>query len=76
MVNTNKLKGKMAERGVSGTALADILGMVQQTFYRKIKVGVFDSDEIEKMADTLEITGAEEFLDIFFPQIVTTDVTQ
>lgn len=63
MINTDKLRGIFAERGVSQNQVAKMLGMSPQTFYRKMKRGVFGSDEIEKMINNLKISNP---MDIFF----------
>lgn len=63
MINTDKLRGIFAERGVSQNQVAKMLGMSSQTFYRKMKRGVFGSDEIEKMINDLKISNP---MDIFF----------
>lgn len=73
MINVSKLKGIMAERGVSGRGMAKILGMHEQTFYRKITLGKFDSDEMQTMVDVLGITNPG---DIFFTVKCTPDVQE
>ena len=55
MINTNKLRGLIAERGLSQVKLANYLGMTPKTFYTKMGNGVFDSDEIEAMIVKLDI---------------------
>ena len=49
MIKTDLLKGKIAECGFSQKQLALKLEMTPNTFYRKMKSGVFDSDEILEM---------------------------
>ena len=68
MIDVNKLRGKMAERGRSGQAMAKVIGKTPKTFYAKMKAGVFDSDEIEAMVRDLEI---ENPMEIFFADEVT-----
>lgn len=63
MINTDKLRGIFAERGLSQYQVAKMLEMSPQTFYRKMKRGVFGSDEIEKMIKNLKISNP---MDIFF----------
>lgn len=63
MIRTDKLRGKIVEKGLSQAAVAEKIGIVPKTFYEKMKVGVFGSDEIEKMIDLLEI---EDPMSIFF----------
>lgn len=68
MIDVNKLRGKMAEKGRSGADMARVIKKTPKTFYAKMKKGVFDSDEIIAMVDDLEI---ENPLDIFFAEEVT-----
>ena len=68
MIDVNKLRGKMAEKGRSGADMARVIKKTPKTFYAKMKKGVFDSDEIIAMVDDLEI---ENPLDIFFADEVT-----
>ena len=63
MINVNKLKGKIAEAGLSQGAFAKKIGLNEMTFYRKMKKGIFNSDEIEKMIATLDI---DDPVGIFF----------
>lgn len=63
MIRTDKLRGVIAERGLSQADVAKAIGIVPKTFYDKMKIGVFGSDEIEKMIDLLEI---EDPISIFF----------
>lgn len=63
MVATDKLRGIIAERGLSQRKVAKILGMTEKTFYTKMQKGVFGTDEAEKMIDALSIDEpAEIFL--------------
>ena len=68
MVNTSKIIGLMAERGITRTELAGRLGITPSTFYRKMKRGVFDSDEMYQM---IGILGIENPTAIFFADIGT-----
>lgn len=68
MIDVNKLRGKMAEKGRSGQDMAKIIGKTPKTFYAKMKAGVFDSDEIEAMVRDLSI---ENPMDVFFAEKVT-----
>lgn len=63
MVNTNKLRGIMAERGIDGKDVAEMIGKSPKTFYEKMKKGKFDSDEIMAMVSGLNIENPAE---IFF----------
>lgn len=68
MIDTNKLKGIIAENGLSQAKVADIIGVKPKTFYLKMKRGVFGSNEIEAMINALNI---ENPCDIFFSNKVT-----
>ena len=68
MIDTNKLKGVIAERGMSQRKVAKALGITEKTFYLKMKNGVFDSDEIAQMIKLLNISNP---LQIFFADLVT-----
>lgn len=63
MVATEKLRGLIAERGLSQRKVAEHLGMTEKTFYSKMKKAVFDSDEMEGMIELLKIDRPAE---IFF----------
>jgi DNA-binding XRE family transcriptional regulator len=69
VVNTDKLRGILAERGISQSNMAKSLGMTPKTFYYKMSKKVFDSDEIEAMIKNLNIP--KEQWGIFFDQSVT-----
>lgn len=68
MIDTNKLRGIMAERGVSGKDVAKAIGVHYNTFYEKLNKGVFGSDEIEAMIIYLDI---DDPLPVFFTDLVT-----
>lgn len=63
MIDTNKLKGIIAERGTSQRKVAKKLGISEKTFYDKMHKGVFDSDEIQQMIFLLDIDNP---IEIFF----------
>lgn len=63
MIATDKLRGIIAERGLSQRKVADHLKMTEKTFYAKMKRGVFDSDEMAEMVSFLAIDNPGE---IFF----------
>ena len=67
-IATNKLRGIIAERGMTQKQVAIELGMAQKTFYNKMKKGVFGTDEVDKMVDVLSIDNPAE---IFFANKVT-----
>ena len=68
MVNTNRLRGIIAERGMSQSKVAKSLGITAKTFYTKMKEGRFDSDEMNDMIILLDIDNPAE---IFFAKKVT-----
>ena len=72
MVRTDKLRGIIAERGKSQADVAIMIGITPKTFYEKMKIGVFGSDEIQKMIDGLSISNP---LEIFFAPEVTYEDT-
>lgn len=63
MVDTNRLRGIIAERGTSQRQVANYLGMAEKTFYSKMKSGVFGTDEAEQLIRLLKIENPAE---IFF----------
>lgn len=68
MIDVNKLRGLMAEKGRTGKDMAKVIRKTPKTFYLKMKAGVFDSDEIKAMVKDLEIKNP---LEIFFADEVT-----
>jgi transcriptional regulator with XRE-family HTH domain len=68
MVDTSRLRGIIAERGLSQRKMAKILGMNEKTFYSKMRSGVFGTDEAQIIADVLDIQNPS---DIFFARKVT-----
>ena len=68
MILVNELRGIIAKNGYSQTDVAKMLGIAPQTFYEKMKRGVFGSDEIQIMIERLQIENVKE---IFFSQRVT-----
>lgn len=68
LIRTDLLKGIIVTRGLTQNQVAEQIGISNNTFYRKMKKGVFRSDEIEAMISLLEI---EDPCKIFFGQKVT-----
>ena len=66
MIDTNLLRGKIAEKGKTQSDIAKAIGITPKTFYKKMNKGVFGSDEIEVMIKELEI---EDPMRIFLPKI-------
>ncbi len=67
MIDIGKLRGVIAEQGLSQRKVAEQLGMTEKTFYTKMKKGVFDSTEISAMIELLKI---KEPCGIFFAELV------
>lgn len=73
MVQIDKLRGIIAEKGFSQTDVAKEIGITPKTFYDRMKKGVFGSDEIEIMIRLLNI---KDPVSIFFAEEVTSEVTE
>ena len=65
MIRTDKLRGVIAERGLTQKDIAEYLNITPKTFYEKMSRGVFGSDEIQIMIDKLNI---ENPMVIFFAE--------
>ena len=65
MIDTDRLRGLIAENRLSQAQLAELLGIVPQTFYRKMRRGDFLVSEAEQMINLLHIN---EPASIFFKQ--------
>lgn len=63
MIKTDELRGIIAKNGLSQCDVASKIGITPKTFYEKMKIGIFGSDEIQIMIDVLHI---ENPADIFF----------
>ena len=68
MINTDKLRGIIAERKLSQKDVAKAIGITPKTFYEKMNKGVFGSDEIDIMIGYL---GIDDPAAIFFAKEVT-----
>lgn len=68
MINTNELLACIVRKGYTQGQVAKIIGITPKTFSLKLKKGVFGSDEIETMINTLEI---ENPMAVFFAPRVT-----
>jgi len=73
MIDTAKLRGIIAERGLSQSKVAVQIGISPRTFYSKMKNKVFDSNEIEAMISVLSIGDPAG---IFFALGVAYDATR
>jgi len=63
LIQINKLKALFVEKNITQQEIAKELGITETTMSRKMKKGVFDSDEMYKMIEILEIENPSE---IFF----------
>ena len=68
VIKTNELKGIIVKNGLTQSDVANLIGITPKTFYEKMKIGVFGSDEIQIMIDKLHI---DDPVSIFFCQRVT-----
>ncbi|MFW6680406.1 XRE family transcriptional regulator [Lacrimispora sp. AGF001] len=66
-MNIQKLKGKMAESGITQEVIADAIGMSRCTFYRKMKRrgDTFTVEEMNKIVKIIPLSR-EEAITIFF----------
>lgn len=65
MVNTDKLRGIIVEKGYTQEEIAKFIGICPKTFYRKMALKVFKTDEAEAMINKLEIENPTEvFFDV------------
>lgn len=69
MLDVQKLKGKIVEKGKSVESVSAELGINPATFYRKLKNNSFEINEADKLVDILALTN-EEVIAIFFSHIV------
>ena len=71
VVNTNKLKGKIVECGMNISELAELIGIVKATLYRKINANgqTITIKEADLISKELKLSK-EEVNDIFFSQFV------
>lgn len=63
MINTNELKGRIVAKGYTQAGVAEKIGMRPETLSRKLRLGVFGTDEVDKLVEVLEIENPWE---IFF----------
>ncbi|KXI11965.1 MULTISPECIES: helix-turn-helix transcriptional regulator [Streptococcus] len=70
MINVQKLKGKIMERGTTQEALAKALGIDRSTFYRKMRQGGnFTIKEVNLIVSALHLSK-DEAMSIFFADLV------
>jgi len=70
MTNTNKLKGRIVEKGYTLARFSDILGLSRPAFRKKINNAAdFRSSEIERICALLDISRID-IADYFFAAYV------
>lgn len=69
MLDVQKLKGKIVEKGKSVETLSREIGINPSTFYRKLNNNSFEINEADRIARILSLSGAEAAA-IFFSQYV------
>lgn len=62
-MNANLLKAEIVKNGMSQKEFCKAVNMAQSTFIRKIKKGVFNTDDIKKMISVLNLKNPDQ---IFF----------
>ena len=68
MINSNKLKGRMVEKGVSQHDAAQALGIAQPTFSQKCSgIRDFKLKEVQQLVSLLEISN-DDVAEYFFAQ--------
>jgi hypothetical protein len=65
MLQSNKLKGKIYEKGLNIALVSQRIGMNVATFYRKLAKNTFSLIEVENITKVLQLTQ-NEAIDIFF----------
>jgi len=67
LININKLRGKIAEKGLNISKLAELIGVDKSSMYRKIKLGgeTLTIKEVELIVKALDLS-TDEFEQIFF----------
>lgn len=68
MVDVNKLRGIIVENGLTGEKVAEMLNMSKKTFYLRMKAAKFNSDEMDKL---IEILNIDDPMRVFFVNKVT-----
>lgn len=69
MLDVNKLKGKIIEKGETVDTVSTKIGINPATFYRKLKNNSFEIGEADKIVRTLDLSH-EEATAIFFSEKV------
>lgn len=69
MLDINKLKGKIVEKGKNVEALAIDIGIDSSTFYRKMKNNSFEIGEADRIVKALDLSR-DDAMSIFFSSSV------
>ena len=69
MLDVNKLKGRIIEKGETVETVSTKLGINPATFYRKLKNNSFEIGEADKIVRILALSH-EEATSIFFSSLV------
>lgn len=64
-MNVARLRGLLAEKGLTQEDAAKAIGVTGKTFYLKMKKGSFGTDEAESLIKLLDIKSARDKADIF-----------
>lgn len=76
MINTNKVKGRMAELRLTQKDIANSLGLAQPTVNQKINnIRPMDLDEAEKLSNLLNIPPEEFAVYFFYKECCATQLT-
>ncbi|MDR1410142.1 MAG: hypothetical protein LBJ12_07785 [Oscillospiraceae bacterium] len=67
MINLNKLRGRIAEQGLTQGEVAKALGISRNTWLRRMRTGIFMNTEMDVL---IEILGIENPQTIFFAHLV------
>lgn len=65
MLQSNKLKGKIYEKGLTIAIVSKQIGMNVTTFYRKLAKNTFSLVEVANITNVLQLTQ-DEAVEIFF----------
>lgn len=71
VIDTNKIKAKILEKGLTQEKVADLIGINKNTFYAKMAKKRFNSDEMFIMQKILEF---EDPTSVFFANDLTCGV--
>ncbi len=61
MIATDKLRGLIAEKGLTQAEVARNLDIAPKTFYEKMKKGIFWSYEMDKLIEMLDIKDPTKY---------------